>query len=61
MVIVQHPQNKCLLGVVDNLVGAIKPPVSIVVVMKTFYVSTISLLDQASFFKIICNLIFSNH
>jgi hypothetical protein len=46
------PIKNVVLGVIGNLVGAVKPPASIVVVMKTFYVSTTSFLDRASFFKI---------
>jgi hypothetical protein len=46
------PIKDVVLGVVGNLVRVVKPPTSIIVVMKTFYVSTTSLLDRASFFKI---------
>ncbi len=46
------PIKDVVLGGVGNLVGVVKPPTSIVVVMKIFFVSATYLLDCASFFKI---------
>jgi hypothetical protein len=46
------PIKDAMLGGVSNLVGVVKPLASIFVVMKTFSISTTSLLDHAFFFKI---------
>jgi len=46
------PIKDVMLGVVGNLVGVVKPLISIVVVMQFFSIFATSLLDRASFFKI---------
>jgi len=46
------PIKDVVLGAVGNFVGVVKPPASIIVVMKTFYVSITFFLDHASFLKI---------